>query len=190
MALRNVQSIAHMYINGTSKDKWHDFHADERTCCVLYEIGILLCLCHLGKLTSKFEEARTKYNKSTGKLHRAHNDYILLLREVTNHQKHYLQNTLPSLLEYQETCLQNLVKQWWVKPFCTIIFKKILEDISPLCGATDTPVVDFWRCLPGFSKPGRIHVLAYFINCFGFLRFTCGAIPADLLAASMAPELF
>ena len=30
--------------------------------------------------------------------------------------------------------------------------KQFLEDISPLCGATDTPVLDFWRRLPWVSK--------------------------------------
>ena len=121
-----------------------------RTCCVAYEMAFYWCLCHLGKLTSKFEEARTKYSKSTGKLHRAHNDYILLLREVTNHQKHYLQNTLPSLLEYQETCLQNLVKQWWVKPclHVTNFFKKIIWRTSVLFVRPLIPLVlDFWWCL-------------------------------------------
>ena len=41
-------------------------------------------------------------------------------------------------------------------PFlCHILFLfKFLEDISPFCGATDTPVLDFWWCLPWVSKPG------------------------------------
>ena len=40
----------------------------------------------------------------------------------------------------------------------TILFlkKKFLEDMSPFCGATDTPVLDFWRCLSWVSKPGWI----------------------------------
>ena len=33
---------------------------------------------------------------------------------------------------------------------------KFLEDISPFCGATDTPVLDFWWCLLWFSKPEPI----------------------------------
>ena len=27
---------------------------------------------------------------------------------------------------------------------CETFLKKILEDISPFCGATDTPVLDYW----------------------------------------------
>ena len=39
-------------------------------------------------------------------------------------------------------------------------FKKNLEDISPFCGATDTPVLDFWWHLPWSLKPGWIPSLA------------------------------
>ena len=34
-----------------------------------------------------------------------------------------------------------------------IIFFKFLEDIGPFCGATDTPVLDFWWRLLWVSKP-------------------------------------
>ena len=33
-----------------------------------------------------------------------------------------------------------------------IFFKKILEDMSPFCGATDIPVLDFWWRLPWVSS--------------------------------------
>ena len=69
----------------------------------------------------------------------------------------------------------------------SFFFLKFLEDMSPFCGATDTPVLDFWWRLPWVSKPGwipRFHASLPVHN--GFLRFTSGAIPADLLAASMA----
>ena len=53
--------------------------------------------------------------------------------------------------------------------------------------ATDTPVLDFWWCLSWVSKSGWIPCLhALSPACNGFLRFTSGATPADLLAASMA----
>ena len=52
-------------------------------------------------------------------------------------------------------------------------FSKFLKDISPFCGATDAPVLDFWWCLPWISKPGWISSLAYFSpKCNGFFRFT------------------
>ena len=31
--------------------------------------------------------------------------------------------------------------------------KKFLEDMSPFCGATDTPILDLWWCLLWVSKP-------------------------------------
>ncbi len=65
-----------------------------------------------GKTSSKLEDSRNKYTKSSTKLHRAHNEYILLLREVTQHQKNYLNQTLPSLLDHQQTCQENFIKQW------------------------------------------------------------------------------
>ena len=34
-----------------------------------------------------------------------------------------------------------------------IFFQKSLEDMSPFCGATDTPVLDFWWRLLWVSKP-------------------------------------
>ena len=64
--------------------------------------------------------------------------------------------------------------------------KKNLEDISPFCGATDTPVLDFWLCLLWVSK---LEWAALFTHDGGTcvtssLRFTSGVTPADLLAAS------
>ena len=63
---------------------------------------------------------------------------------------------------------------------------KKLKDISPFCGATDIPVLDFW-----VSKPGWLPSHACFIACVNrIFRFTSGVTPADLLAASMAAEPF
>ena len=56
-------------------------------------------------------------------------------------------------------------------------FLNFLYDISPFCGATDTPVWDFWWRLLRVPKPCS-------------LTFTSGATPADLLAASKAAKLF
>ena len=49
--------------------------------------------------------------------------------------------------------------------FCFFFFFKFLEDISPFCGAADTPILDFWWCLPWVSKPGWILSLACFLTC-------------------------
>ena len=60
------------------------------------------------------------------------------------------------------------------------IFKKKFEDISPFCGATDTPVLDFWWCLLWVSKQ---EWEALFMPCRGIavtcsLSFTSGVTPA------------
>ena len=50
-----------------------------------------------------------------------------------------------------------------LRPFPIFYFNNFLEDISPFCGASDTPVLDFqWR-LPRVSKPGRIPCT---LSCF------------------------
>ena len=57
------------------------------------------------------------------------------------------------------------------------------------CGATDTPVFDFWWHLPWVSKPGWIPCLCAPSPVWDkFIKFTSGATPADLLAASMAVQ--
>ena len=38
-------------------------------------------------------------------------------------------------------------------------------QVRPFCGATNTPVLDFWWCLPLVPKPGWIPWLAYFVAC-------------------------
>ena len=67
-----------------------------------------------------------------------------------------------------------------------VFVKNFSKDISPFCGATDTPVLDFLRRLPWFQSQGgftRLHPSSPVRN--GILGFTCGATPADLLVASM-----
>ena len=57
--------------------------------------------------------------------------------------------------------------------------------------AIDTPVWISYGACPGFqsqSESRHWHVLSPARN--GFVRFTSGATPTDLLAASMTAELF
>ena len=62
--------------------------------------------------------------------------------------------------------------------------------MSPFCGATDTPVLDFWLRLLWVSKPewAALFILGGGIHVTHSLRFTSGATPADLLVASMVAE--
>ena len=72
-----------------------------------------------------------------------------------------------------------------------LFFKIFFGGHESFFGATDTPVLDFWWCLLWVSKP---ELAALFKLCGGVhvthsLRFTSGATPADLFAASMAAKL-
>ena len=70
--------------------------------------------------------------------------------------------------------------------------KKYLEYISPFRGATDTPVLDFWRCLLWVSKPewAALFALGGGIGDVHSLKFTSGVTPPNLLAANMAADRF
>lgn len=61
--------------------------------------------------SAKIEEAKVKYQKSAGRLHRIHNDYVMSLREVSSCQEGYLTRTLPSFLNYHQTSQEILVQQ-------------------------------------------------------------------------------
>ena len=45
------------------------------------------------------------------------------------------------------------MSQWELVPSLRFFFFKFLEDMSPFCGAIDTPVSDFWWRLLWVSKP-------------------------------------
>ena len=67
-----------------------------------------------------------------------------------------------------------------------LIFKNYLKDMSPFCGAIDSPVLDFWWRLPWDfnARCGSFTcILPRMLVCHGILRFTSGATPADLLTS-------
>ena len=80
--------------------------------------------------------------------------------------------------------------------------KRNLKYISPLCRVTDSPIWEFWWHLPWVSWILCLHAssstsqtiyitkFATVSECNGFLRFTSGVTPTDLLIASMAAESF
>ena len=63
--------------------------------------------------------------------------------------------------------------------------KKVFEDVSPFHGASDTSVLDLVTSALGFKV--RMDPL---LACNKNFRFTSGAIPADLLKASIAVKPF
>ena len=63
--------------------------------------------------------------------------------------------------------------------------------MSPFCGATDTSGLDSWWHLPWVTKPvwiSHLHSLSH--ACNGFIRFTSGVSPADILAVNVAAKSF
>ena len=65
-------------------------------------------------------------------------------------------------------------------------FKTFLKGISLFCRATDTPVLHLWYHLPWLLKPVWIPYLYAFLSAYnGFLIFTSGVTPADVLMTSL-----
>ena len=76
-------------------------------------------------------------------------------------------------------------------PWIKLLFLKLLEDIRPFRGATDTPILDFWWCLLWVSRPGWIPSLCASSPVHSeFLRFTSGVTPANCIEVSMAVKPF
>ncbi|XP_035211006.1 tyrosine-protein kinase Fer-like isoform X2 [Stegodyphus dumicola] len=65
-----------------------------------------------GKAGKKLDEAKERYVKITNKLHRLHNDYVILVHEGKEYEKHLRTTLLPSLLEYHQNVLQETVDRW------------------------------------------------------------------------------
>ena len=71
-------------------------------------------------------------------------------------------------------------------------FKTIFGGYKSFCGATDTPVLDFWWHFLWISQPEWVALFGldrslYIIH---FLTFFSDVTPADLWVSSMAAELF
>ncbi|KAG1680480.1 Tyrosine-protein kinase Fer [Nymphon striatum] len=65
-----------------------------------------------GKPGKKLEEFKDKYQRSCRKLHATHNEYIILLCEANEYERHFRKFLLPGLLQYQETVLEDTVNNW------------------------------------------------------------------------------
>ena len=63
-----------------------------------------------------------------------------------------------------------------------------MEDINPFCAVTDRPVLDVCPRYQSWGGSHRLHALPPMCN--RILKFTSGATPAELLAASMATMPF
>ena len=64
-----------------------------------------------GKPANKLESAKLRYLQSTEKLHKTHNDYVVLLKELAVYQKDYTRVILPSLLDSYQEIQETMVQQ-------------------------------------------------------------------------------
>ena len=65
----------------------------------------------VGKAVNKVEESRARYQRSTTKLHRIHNKYVIAVNDISLYQNSYLANILPSLLTYQQWSQEYAIRQ-------------------------------------------------------------------------------
>ncbi|CAM1314224.1 FES (predicted) [Pycnogonum litorale] len=94
----------------TEYEKYMDLY---KVCKAKYEEHYLR-----GKPGKKFDEIKEKYVRSCRKLHFLHNEYILMLCEANEYERHFRNFLLPGLLQYQEVILQEMINDW----------KKVLEE--------------------------------------------------------------
>ena len=62
-----------------------------------------------GKVGGRVDEARTRFRKTTTKLHKVHNDYVTALADANVHQRQFMGVTLPCLLDYQQDTQEHFV---------------------------------------------------------------------------------
>ncbi|XP_045535384.1 tyrosine-protein kinase Fer isoform X2 [Papilio machaon] len=67
-----------------------------------FEENYLKCKCPTSRGGRKLDETRDKYSKACRRLHRAHNEYVLLLAEATECERALRTAALPSLLDQQK----------------------------------------------------------------------------------------
>ena len=79
---------------------------------------------------------------------------LLWADEKIGHTDHHHKNN-SAIVRYFYPCLWKLLN-FFLNKILNFFLNKIFEDISPVRGATNTPVLDFWWRLPWVSKPGWI----------------------------------
>jgi len=68
----------------------------------------------VGKFGGRVDDSRTRYRRTTAKLHKVHNDYTSALSDANIHQKQFHGITLPCLLDFHQDTQENLVTQTYV----------------------------------------------------------------------------
>lgn len=76
----------------------------------------------------KLDETRDKYGKACRRLHRAHNEYVLLLAEATECERALRTAALPTLLEQQRRQGEANATSWYV----LFNFRAVSTNLRPL----------------------------------------------------------
>ncbi|KAK2171480.1 hypothetical protein NP493_1060g01042 [Ridgeia piscesae] len=92
-----------------------------------------------GKFGGRVDDSRTRYRRTTAKLHKVHNDYTSALSDANIHQKQFHGITLPCLLDFHQDTQENLVTQT----------KEILQEYAQL---TDKSTPEFSECYSEIHK--------------------------------------
>ncbi|CAK1587076.1 unnamed protein product [Parnassius mnemosyne] len=77
-----------------------------------FEENYLKCKCPTSRGGRKLDETRDKYSKACRRLHRAHNEYVLLLAEATECERALRTAALPSLLDQQKRQGEATAASW------------------------------------------------------------------------------
>ncbi|XP_061704531.1 tyrosine-protein kinase Fer isoform X3 [Cydia pomonella] len=77
-----------------------------------FEENYLKCKCPTSRGGRKLDETRDKYGKACRRLHRAHNEYVLLLAEATECERALRTAALPALLDMQRRQGEATATSW------------------------------------------------------------------------------
>ncbi|XP_063374412.1 tyrosine-protein kinase Fer isoform X2 [Cydia amplana] len=77
-----------------------------------FEENYLKCKCPTSRGGRKLDETRDKYGKACRRLHRAHNEYVLLLAEATECERALRTAALPALLDLQRRQGEATATSW------------------------------------------------------------------------------
>ncbi|KAI5723466.1 hypothetical protein M8J76_006611 [Diaphorina citri] len=65
-----------------------------------------------GRGGRKLEDVRDKYQRACRRVHLVHNEYVLLVIEAGETQKDFCETLLPSLVQYQQSVMENFATSW------------------------------------------------------------------------------
>lgn len=99
-------------------------------------------VCAKGKLNKKLEDTKAHYLRTTARLHKLHNDYIIAIQVSSLHQGNYLTSLLPALLTCHRDTHTHLTEGW--KDLLSQYVKLTCHTDPDSCSVTKTiiPAID------------------------------------------------